>query len=273
MVKRMNNKPTVLKLGGSVITNKKKPLTPNLKAIERLADEISEAKISPLILVHGGGSFGHPVAKKYNLTQGYKGPPQVIGFSETHRAMTKLNILVMEALLKHNINAVVVQPSSCIVTKAGRIQSMELKPIKKMIDMGIIPVLYGDAVLDSDNGFAILSGDQLVSSLAISFGAFRIIMGGDVDGLYTADPKVFSSAQFIQHISLEELKTQRHKIEGSKATDVTGGMLGKMHELIPAIENNIQILIVNATKPLRIYKALNGEKVMGTIIEKGGKNG
>ncbi len=114
----MSVKPTDLKLGGSVITDKKKPSTPNLEAIERLADEIAQAKVSSLILVHGGGSFGHPVAKQYNLNEGYGDPSQVTGFSETHRAMTKLNILVMEALINHNINAIVVQPSSCVVTKA-----------------------------------------------------------------------------------------------------------------------------------------------------------
>jgi len=164
---------------------------------------------------------------------------------------------------------VVVQPSSCVVTKAGRIQSMERKPLKRMLKMGLVPVLYGDAVLDSEKGFAILSGDQLVSSLAINFGASRIIMGGDVDGLYTADPKANRSAKLVQHVTLEELKAQKHDIEGSKATDVTRGMLGKMRELVPAIEQNIQALLVNATKPLRVYKALKREEVIGTIIEKG----
>ena len=269
MVRRMSVKPTVLKLGGSVITDKNKPSTPNLEVIVRLADEIANAKVSSLILVHGGGSFGHPVAKKYNLTEGYHGPSQVIGFSETHRAMTKLNILVMDALIDHDINSIVVQPSSCVITKAGRIQSMELKPIKKMLNMGLVPVLYGDAVLDSEKGFAILSGDQLVSSLAINFGASRIIIGGDVDGIYTADPKSCSSAKLVRRVTLEELKTNKHDIEGSKATDVTGGMMGKMRELIPAIEHNIQTLIVNATKPMRVYKALKGEEVTGTIIERG----
>ncbi len=265
----MSVKLIVLKLGGSVITDKKKLSTPNLEAIERMADEISQAKVSSLILVHGGGSFGHQVAKQYNLAEGYRDPSQVIGFSETHRAMTKLNILVMEALINHNINAIVVQPSSCVVTKAGRIQSIELKPMKKMLNMGLVPVLYGDAVLDSEKGFAILSGDQLVASLAINFGASRIIMGGDVDGLYTADPKSGCSAKLVQRVTLEDLKNQKHEIKGSKATDVTGGMLGKMRELIPAIEQNIQTLIVNATKPLRVYKAIKGEEVIGTIIEKG----
>lgn len=264
----MKSKPTVLKLGGSVITNKKKPATPNLEAIERLAREISRADVSSLILVHGGGSFGHPIARQYKINEGYADQSQIAGFSETHRIMSKLNGLVLEALINNDINAIVVQPSSCVVTKAGRIQNMELKPIKRMLDMGFVPVLYGDAVLDSEKGFAILSGDQLVSSLAINFGASRIIMGGDVDGLYTGDPKVTSSAKLIKRVTLEELKTQKHEIKGSKATDVTGGMFGKVRELIPAIEQNIQALIVNASKPLRIYKALRGEKVIGTIIEK-----
>ena len=260
-------KPIVLKLGGSVITEKNKVATANLDAIERLAGEIAQSKVTNLILVHGGGSFGHPIAKKYNLSEGYTTPSQVIGFSETHLAMTQLNSLVIEALIKHNVNAVVVQPSSCVVTKAGRIQRMELTPINRMLKMGLVPVLYGDAVLDLENGFSILSGDQLVSSLAINFDASKIIIGGDVDGIYTADPKSNPSANLISCVTLEELKSKKYEIEGSKATDVTGGMLGKIHELVPAISQSIPALLVNASKPWRVYKALNGEEVIGTIIE------
>jgi isopentenyl phosphate kinase len=269
MVRKVSVKPTVLKLGGSVITDKKKPMTSNLRAIERLANEISRAKVSSLILVHGGGSFGHPVAERYRIAEGHSEPSQILGFSETHRAMTELNSLVMKALINHNIPAVEVQPSSCVITKAGRILTIELTPLKKMLKMEFVPVLYGDAVLDSKKGFAILSGDQLVSSLAIKLDAKQVIMGVDEDGLYTSDPKADSSARLIDHITLEELKSLKHKIGGSKATDVTGGMLGKMLELTAAIEHDVPTLIVNATKPQRVYKALMGEKVRGTIIEKG----
>jgi isopentenyl phosphate kinase len=264
----MSGKPTVLKIGGSVITNKRKPMTPNLRAIERLANEISRAKVSSLILVHGGGSFGHPVAERYGIAEGFRDPSQIRGFSETHRAMTELNGLVMKALIDHNISAVEVQPSSCMVTKMGRIFNMELRPLKKMLKMGFVPILYGDAVLDSEKGFAILSGDQLVSSLAIKLGADRIVMGVDEDGLYTADPKTNPSAHLIEHLTLEELESLKHTIEGAKATDVTGGMLGKMLELTSAIEHEIKTLIINATKPQRVYKALKGEKVRGTVVEK-----
>jgi isopentenyl phosphate kinase len=155
-----------------------------------------------------------------------------------------------------------------MVTKSGRIQSMEDKALKKMLEMRFLPVLYGDIVLDSEVGFAILSGDQIVSSLAIKLKACRIVVGVDVDGLLTGDPKTDSEARLIRHLTLEELKKLEPLIGGSKVTDVTGGMLGKMFELKPAVEHGIQTIIVNATEPDRVYKALKDEKVVGTIIER-----
>jgi isopentenyl phosphate kinase len=267
----MSKKPTILKLGGSVITDKEKPLTPNLKAIGRLADEIFRAKTSPLILVHGGGSFGHPVAEQYGIANGYVDSSQILGFAATHLAMTLLNSWIMESLISRNIPAVEVNPSSCLLTNNGRIKIMELKPLTRMLKMGIIPVLYGDAVPDQKKGFSILSGDQIVSWLAIKLGAKRIIMGSDVNGLYTDDPKTDPSAQLIEQITLEELKSLKHNIEGSKTTDVTGGMFGKMNEVTLAINHEIETIIVNANVSETIYKALTGEEVLGTVIKKGEK--
>jgi isopentenyl phosphate kinase len=41
-------------------------------------------------------------------------------------------------------------------------------------------------------------------------------------------------------------------------TDVTGGMVGKIIEIIPAVERGIPALIVNAAKPRNVYKAPEG---------------
>lgn len=263
------SKLTILKFGGSVITIKGRPFTPNKKAIIRLAEEIARSDVNSLVIVHGGGSFGHPVAKQYEIDRGYRDSSQIIGFSKTHQAMTTLNKLIIDALIDQNIPAVEIQPSSCVITKSGRIQVIEKRPLTRLLRMGFVPVLYGDAVPDSATGFAILSGDQLVSTLAIRLNADRIIVGADVDGICTADPKIDPSAKLIHHISLSELKKFQPKIGKAKVTDVTGGMLGKIMELIPAVEQKIQITIVNAAKPNNICKALKGEKVVGTIINKG----
>ncbi|UCC33149.1 MAG: isopentenyl phosphate kinase family protein [Candidatus Bathyarchaeota archaeon] len=261
-------KPTLLKLGGSAITIKQRPLTPDKDAITRLAKEIKESDISSLILVHGGGSFGHPLAKQYRLNEGYKDSSQIMGVSRTHQAMTILSRLVVDSLIDNKIPAIVVPPSSCIITKSGRIESFEKNPLIRMLELGFMPVLHGDTVFDWDVGFAILSGDQLVSSLAMKLNAERIIMGADVDGLYTADPKIDLSARRVPYLTPTKLKILRRRVRKSTVMDVTGGMLGKMEELIPAVERGIPVIIVNAAKPNNICRALKGEEVVGTLIER-----
>lgn len=182
--------------------------------------------------------------------------------------MTTLNRLVVDSLIRHNIPAIAMPPSSCIITRAGRIDSFEERPLIKMLETGFLPVLYGDAVLDWNVAFTILSGDQLVSYLAMSLNAERIIIGADVDGLYTADPKTDPSAKRIPHLTPTGLKKLQQKVREPRVTDVTGGMLRKIEELIPAVEHGIPVIIVNATKPGNIYKALKGEQVVGTMIER-----
>jgi isopentenyl phosphate kinase len=263
----LKSKLVVMKLGGSVITDKARPLTPNLSDIERLAGEISKARPSHLILIHGGGSFGHPTAKTYGIAEGFRDKSQLTGFSRTHEAMVSLNKIIVESLLERGLPAFGMAPSSFIVTKGGRIHVFEEKPMKQAVNAGLVPVLYGDAVLDVNKGFAILSGDQLAPFLAERMKAQRLIMGVDVDGLYTDDPKKDPSARLIQHLTLTELKDRKSMIGGTEVTDVTGGMLGKVTELILPVARGIETIIVNASKPGNIYRILVGEEVVGTKIE------
>lgn len=252
-----------------MITHKQKPFTANSGSIRRLAREIAEANVKHLILIHGGGSFGHPLAKQYAIKKGYKkDSQQALGFSKTHQAMVTLNKLVVDALIHYDIAAVAISPSSCIVTKSGRIDVFESEPIERLLQIGLVPVLYGDAILDLDLGFTVLSGDQLAVSLAIRFYAERLIMGVDVDGLYTADPKSNSSAKLIASCTLRELKNIQQQIEEAKSIDVTGGMFGKIRELAPAIEKGIIALIINAAEPKNVYKALRNDRIVGTFIMK-----
>lgn len=261
-------KATILKIGGSVITDKSGELNARMQEISRLAEEIKKADIQNLIIVHGGGSFGHPLAQQYAIKGGFKEEAQKIGFAETHHVMTVLNGLFMDALIWHNVPAVSVTPSSCVTTRDGRIESFEDTTLKKLLEMGFLPVMYGDAVFDVKIGFTILSGDQLVSYIATKFNAEKIVMGVDVDGLYDSDPKNEKDARMFKHLSLSELRSLRDRLGTPTACDVTGGMFGKMSELIPALENGILVKVVNATKPDYVYKALMGETVEGTTIEK-----
>ena len=262
------NRSVVLKIGGSVITDKNGDLAAKTEVINRLAEEIAKANVKKLIIVHGGGSFGHPTAQKWKLKEGFKQPGQMLGFAETHHVMTVLNGLVMDSLVWHDVPAISVAPSCGFLTEDGRIKSSDCTMVERMLKMGFTPVLYGDATIDEKLGFTVLSGDQLVTYLALKFNAYRIVMGVDCDGLYDADPKVDRNAKMYPHLTLKELQAIQKKLAKPTAADVTGGISGKVTELIPAVEKGIPVSIVNGTKDNRVYSALLGEKVEGTLIEK-----
>jgi isopentenyl phosphate kinase len=261
-------KPIILKIGGSVITDKNGDLAAKTEVINRLAEEVAKANVKSLIVVHGGGSFGHPTAEKHGIKDGFKQDGQRIGFAETHHVMTVLNGLVMDAFVWHEIPAVSIAPSSCVITENGRIKQFEDAALRMLMKMQFTPVLYGDTTVDEKLGFTVLSGDQIVTHLALKFKACKIIMGVDTDGLYDADPKEDKNAKLYQHLSLKELCTIQGKLAKPTSADVTGGMFGKMNEMVPAVEKGIPVSIVNGAKTGRVYKALVGERVEGTLIER-----
>ncbi len=262
-------KPIVLKIGGSVITDKNGELAARTEAINRLAEEIARARRESLILVHGGGSFGHPTASKHVIKDGLKKEAQKVGFAETHHVMTVLNGLVMDSLVWHEIAAVSIPPSSVMMTEAGRIKLFDDTATRTLLNMGFTPVLYGDAVLDEELGFTILSGDQIAAYLALKFNAPKIVFGVDTDGLFDSDPKINKNAKLQRQLTLNQLRDAQEKLGTTSKTDVTGGMSGKINELTPAVERGVEVEIVNASKPNRVYKALVGEKGEGTIITRG----
>lgn len=255
----------VLKLGGSVITVKEELMTADHRNISRLCEEIKAAWPVPLVVVHGGGSFGHPVASRYGMMDGFTSKRQVLGFARTHQAMVKLNGIVVDELVDKGLPAVSVAPFSFIETREGRIDSVDFETLGRMVVRGILPVLYGDAVLDRSKGFSILSGDQLCVRIGTEMGASRLIFGVDVDGVYTSNPKLAPGARLIERLSLEKLEGYV-RIGEALTTDVTGGMLGKISEAREAVRAGIEVMVLNASRPDVILKALRGEPVKGTVL-------
>lgn len=68
-------KLVILKIGGSVLACKQSK-TPKIdyKMLLRIAKEIAAAykKGIKLVLVHGAGSYGHPIVKKTGIDKGIK---------------------------------------------------------------------------------------------------------------------------------------------------------------------------------------------------------
>ena len=263
----IGTEPLIVKFGGSVITDKGKRFVIRDDVLKRLVGELASVKGS-FIVVHGGGSFGHPLASEYGLNTGYKEERQLMGFSLTHRAMERLNARVVEALQGADFAAVAIQPSACAVVDDGQIVSMELQPFRKLLELGLVPVTSGDVVPDLTRGMSILSGDQLVVYLARELGVRRIILGVDVDGVYTGDPKVDKGAELVFKITPGNWGELEASIGGARAPDVTGGMANKVRELLKLAECGVEAQIVNAMKPGILRRAISGEH-LGTMIAKG----
>jgi isopentenyl phosphate kinase len=128
-------------------------------------------------------------------------------------------------------------------------------------------VIYGDVVLDLDESIkiAVLSGDQIVKYLAENLRPERVIMASDVDGIYNKNPKINPDAELLKVVTSNE---QIELIKNNQTVDVTGGMSGKLTELLELANLGVESEIINANKFNIIKNALNGEKVTGTLIKK-----
>ena len=131
---------------------------------------------------------------------------------------------------------------------------------------GFIPVIYGDVVLDDELELCVISGDQIIQYLAINLNPDRVILGTDVDGVYDKNPKTHDDAIFFDKFSsLDDLET----LEGTTNVDVTGGMVGKIKELLYLADLGIESKIINAEVENNIFKVLENEDVKGTVISRG----
>lgn len=249
----------ILKIGGSVITEKGAVSIAREDEIDRISHEIASFKAETdlsdkLILVHGAGSFGHPQALKW-LTEGF----DAHGVSLTHNSVKVLNSKVIDSLVRAGVPALPVHPLSACLLEKGKLAGFQTAQIKLMLDRCIVPVLHGDVVMDSVLGAAVLSGDRIVPYLASDLNASKIGAGSNVDGVLD------DTGQVIKKITPLDFVDMKKHIQGSTATDVTGGMLGKVSEFLELAKKGTSSRIFNAAKKGMISKFLYGEDV-GTLI-------
>ncbi|KZX17734.1 acetylglutamate kinase [Methanobrevibacter cuticularis] len=267
----------ILKLGGSILTNKDLQTSEvNYTNLNRLSAEIKEAISNKnsnktlddgLIIIHGAGSYGHPPAKKYKIGESFdisEYPEKRIGFSKTQNCVKRLNTIICSNFIDHGIPCVSLQASSFITTKNKRIETFNLDIIKKYLKEGFIPVIYGDVVIDSELKIAVLSGDQILQFIAKKLKSEEVILGTDVDGVFNKNPKRYDNAEIIPNLSS---LNQIEEFDLTTNVDVTGGMIGKIKELLELAELGIESKIINANKPKIVLNALENKETRGTVIK------
>ena len=247
----------LIKLGGSIITNKEKPLSPRRKTTDILAKSLK--KISePIIIVHGGGSYGHYWSVKYDMHTKEK-KYDLRGVAIIKNSMIELNKIILDSLLKNKLSPYCLPPTDFM--SGNKPVSKKVKEIEKIAKSGMIPVTYGDALWFGQNKTFILSGDKIMTHIAKILKPRLIIFALNEDGVYSD----LKSKKLIY-----ELKGEHPSISENKM-DVTGGMTRKIEEASKIAKMGMNVFFVNGNKPERIVKAVKNSKFEGTVF-RGKKN-
>jgi len=259
----------IVKIGGSVFSDKKgEPENFDHEAVRSIAQEI--ANFYPdesFIIVHGGGSFGHPEAKKYRIREGLSGEfgadrVKRIGFTLTHQAMLRANANFIEAFVAEGLPAFSVSTSSVFITENGEVTYGDLEIIERLLELRFIPVLFGDVSIDLVKGIDILSGDQIITYLAKMLEPKKVIFLMDVDGIYDGKPGEGELIQSLKRGEIDALLDRLHCT--ASGTDVTGGICNKLREAAK-IAKHSEVWFVNGKVPGRLEGAIRGDD-FGTVL-------
>jgi isopentenyl phosphate kinase len=237
-----------LKLGGSLLTDKREVETPRLEIIRRLAVEIAQSlRADPtlrLVAAHGSGSFGHVYGQRHGTREGVQTPAEWFGFAETADAAARLNRIVMAELLRAGVPAWSIQPSATLRCHDGRIVAGPEETISLALAKGLAPVIFGDVALDRVRGGTIASTEEIFDWLAAHLLPERIVLAGEVDGIYTADPLRDPSAARIPQLTPATLAEIQRGLGGSHGVDVTGGMAAKAAQVLALVRRYPQLEVI-----------------------------
>lgn len=271
----------MLKLGGSLITDKTQPYTPQLDMIEDIALQIATTlQTHPelrLVIGHGAGSFGHVPASEYRTRDGLPRPSPLAhrerdeteegywrGFAEVWYQASTLNRFVIKALHQAHVSTMSLPPSSSVIASDGKVLIWETTPIRMALASGIVPVIFGDVVFDEVRGGTILSTEDLFMHLVHALSPERILLAGLEAAVWEDFP---ARTRRIEKITPGSFAEIRAGIGKSTGTDVTGGMESKVSQMLELVQNNpkLTIQIFSGVEPGNIVQALTGE-ILGTVV-------
>jgi isopentenyl phosphate kinase len=258
---------TLVKLGGSLITNKAKPYTAKPATIKRLAQEIKRAwnRGFRFIISHGSGSFGHTSAAKYQTAEGIKSRKDVYGLAVVQQDAIKINRIVNRIFLEEGLPCLSFIPSSFSLANNKELSLIFTKPIIQALKVDALPLVFGDVILDEKIGCCIFSGEKTLDNLITplsraGFKITRIIQCGVTDGVYDGKGKTISL------ITPTSFSRWGRVIKGSSQTDVTGGMAHKVEECLRTAKQGVESLIINGKTKDNLLRAVMGKEVKGTLI-------
>jgi isopentenyl phosphate kinase len=231
-----------LKLGGSLITDKTQIEHAHIAVIRRLAREIKAARETrpdlQIVLGHGSGSFGHVAAKKHGTREGVKDRSGWQGYAEVAAAAARLNQIVIDVFVAEGVPVISLPPSASARCDDGRLSYLDTFVLQAVLEQGLVPLVQGDVALDSVRGATIVSTEDVFVYLVREFQPTHILLAGEVAGVFERSD---ISGAIIPIITPENVARYAAALGGSHGTDVTGGMIGKVQQMLDVVRHHPSI--------------------------------
>jgi glutamate 5-kinase len=136
--------------------------------------------------------------------------------------------------------------------------------LNRLLEWGVVPVINENDTTTTDE-ISFGDNDFLAAQVAILCAADRLVLLTDIDGLYTADPRVDARAELVRTVAdfdaLNELS-----IGHSTSPLGSGGMRSKVVAAEMASAAGIPSVIANGTRADAVARAMAGDGSEGTHV-------
>ena len=254
-----NKRRIVIKVGSAVLASSESGL--DQARIERLASEISALldKGREVILVSSGAIAAG--FAKLGLTK-KKGLP--LSVKQASAAIGQSSLMWM---YEKTFSAYGKKVAQVLLTRedlSNRTRFLNARnTLRTLLDYGVVPVINENDTVSVDE-IKFGDNDNLSGMVVHLADADLLVILSDIDGLYTADPKLDSSAEIVPVV--EKITPELERGAGDAQTTVgTGGMRSKIMTAKKVGAYGAPMVIVNGKKPGILQALFDGEEV-GTLF-------
>lgn len=256
-------RPALVKLGGSVVTDKAKAASFHRATTKRLIAEIAKSAV-PTVLFHGAGSFGHPHVLKHGIGQRPADDRMRAGVSAALAGVGRLQADIVAVAQTAGLRPVAVPLHLTATSEGDALVDLPVGKVQRLIAEGHTPVMGGTLVRDAELGWRVVSADDLMAVFAEDLGPRLALFVTNVDGVFDRHPDA-PGATFLDHVPDLELADRVAAFEEGDDADATGRMRGKLWRAM-AIAEQCPTKIVNGGVRGRLLDALRGKPVLATRI-------
>ena len=244
----------VIKIGTSTLTHASGHL--NIRRVEALCKAISDIRNAghELILV-SSGAIGMGVSKL-----GLKKRPDDIPTKQAAAAVGQCELMYIYDKLfgeyHHTVSQLLITGDD---TRSEVCHRNFSNTLERLLELGALPIINeNDTVATEELGIG--DNDTLAAIVAKSVRADLLILLSDIDGLYTADPRVDPDAKLLPEVT--EISDEIRALAGVSGTALgTGGMVTKLQAAEICLESGCTMVIANGDNADVLYDILDGRPV------------